>query len=314
MTTTVPTPSVSFVPVPAIPLAGSPPASSPLPYLAPGQAPDNDAAATRSPENDHAAYARLLHHPRIPKFLDERLRGSGLQRDDKDELISAVREKLWNRRHDPRRPTTLPRVLGLGRKILDAKLVDFCRHQDVVREKIRDAPRVAQDDLPPRNEPHDQPNYVEELRPPRSMRADDALETRQRMDFVNELAPKIGMTRDDVEVMYAMTWDCDQTTWEELAAERGERPGELRQRIRRLQEKVRKAWARRIAPQVLLTLLILAMLVLYAMTLLGPARNPPPPAPLPEPTVHAEAPVTPAPTTTAELPPEAPEGLKPHLK
>jgi hypothetical protein len=312
MTTTIPTPSTSFVPVTRTPLAGSPPASSPLPYVAPAQAPDNDVPAARAPEGDHTAYAQLLAHPRIRAFLEERLRARDLQRDDKDELISGVRETLWCRRNDRHPPTTLPRVLGLARKILDGKLVDFHRHQDVVREKTRDAPRVAQDDLPPRNKPWDQPNYVDELRPPRSMRADEALETKQQMAFVDEIAPQIGLTRDDVEVMFAMTWD-SKATWEELAAERGEKPGQVRQRIRRLQAKVRKAWARRIAPQVLLTLLIVAMLVLYALTVLGPARKPPPPAPLPEPTVHEVAPVAPT-ATTQVTPVDDGTGRKPPVR
>jgi len=128
---------------------------------------------------------------------------------------------------------------------------------------------------------------------------------------VDAIAPQIGLTRDDVEVMFAMTWD-SKATWEELGRERGETGAALRHRIERLQEKVSKAWKRRIAPKVLLTLLIVAMLVLYALTVLGPARRPPP-APLPEPTLHETAPVAPtAPTETA--PPQEETGRKPHVR
>jgi hypothetical protein len=155
----------------------------------------------------------------------------------------------------------------------------------VVAVTIQDAPRVQQEDLPPRNKTDDQPTYVEELRPLRSMREDDAFEAQQKVAHVNEMAPKIGLTSDDVEVMFAVTWD-ERASWEELATERGETSGALRHRIQRLQEKIRKGWSRRIAPRLLFTLLLLAMLALSALGALGLARKPPLPVPLPGPVVH----------------------------
>jgi hypothetical protein len=311
MTTTIPTPSLSFVPVALSSLAGAPPASAPLPYVSPPPSAANDAPPAQADDAEHAEYAALLAHPRIRSFLMERMRAKQLQASDKEDIFSAVRETLWKRRHDRHPPRTLPRVLGLAKKIVDGKIVDFFRHAAVVRERFRDAPRVNHDeDAPPGDSPSDQPNYVEELRSPCSVRPDDELETKRRKAFVNEMAPQLGLTRDDVDVMFTMTWDSD-ATWTELAAERGETPAKLRQRIGRLQAKMRKAWARRIAPKVLLTLLIVAMLVLYALTIFGPARNPPPPAPLPEPTVHEVGPV--APTTTAQsLPTGDAPGRKPR--
>jgi hypothetical protein len=53
------------------------------------------------------------------------------------------------------------------------------------------------------------------------------------------------------------------------------------------------------------------MLLLYALATIGPARNPPPPAPLPAPTVHQVAPVAPTATTEA-VPVDDGAGRKPH--
>jgi hypothetical protein len=329
MTTTIPTPSVPFVPVALPPLADGasaslspspsaspslspspppPPSPASLPtasptltapsYAPPRKPPANDAAPPALPE--HALYAKILTDPRIRAFLRSKLRARQLAPADKEDLLSSVTEALWRRRTDRSPALTLPRMLGLAVKILQDKLVDFYRHRDVVASTIRDAPRVHQEDLPPRDKPDDQPNYVDELRPAHSMREDEAFETQQRMAYVNEMAPKIGLTRDDVEVMFAMASD-PQATWEELAAERGETRGALRHRIQRLQAKMRKEWSRRVAPELLLTLLILAMMAFFALAAAGLARRspPPPPVPLPEPTVHEIAPVAPTATIPA---------------
>jgi hypothetical protein len=314
----IPTPSVPFVPVApsSVPVDTAPvetPAvecgTAPLSSLPPPKAPANDAERARSA---HAEYGKILTDPRLRAFLGRKLGATQLAIADQEDLLASVLETLWRRRADRHAAQTLPRMLGLSLKILHGKLVDFYRHQDVVALIIRDAPRVHQEDSPSRHEPADQPTYVEQLRPPRSLQSDEAVEMRERMAYVNGTGAKVGLTDDDVEVMFAMTWD-ERATWDELADERGETAGALRQRIRRLQEKMQAGWSRRLAPKLLLTLLLLAMLVLFALAALGPARRPPPPpTPLPAPTAHEVTPV--APTAHApETPPARPQlGAKPR--
>ena len=316
MTTTIPTPPISFIPFaltpspePAAPPA---PVPAPRPLAPPAKAPSNDDAERVAPMGD-AAYRLLLSDPRVRAYLWARLGPIRIARTDKEELIDAVFEVLWKRRtsRDPAR--TLPRMLGFARTILEGKLVDYWRHQDAVHEDIVDAPQTSVEDRPPSgSKSWEQPTYVDEVRPPRSFTPEDSLHAKQQMQYVNEVAGKIGLTDDDVEVMFAIAWD-ETATYEELAAERGMKPGALRTRIHRLQKAVREGWNKRVKRTLILTLLLLAMLLLYVLAAIGPARKPPPPAPLPEPTVHEAAPVAPT-TTTLSVPTDDEPGRKPHVR
>ncbi len=67
-------------------------------------------------------------------------------------------------------PDTLPRLLGLAKEVLQGKVVDFFRHKAVVQARIKDAPLPRGEKLEPGQcSGRDQLNYVEELRPPRSI-------------------------------------------------------------------------------------------------------------------------------------------------
>jgi hypothetical protein len=271
--TTVPTPPISFAPF-AVPTQA---------FLPEGTA-ANDVLEDRE-------YERLLGHPRVRSFLEQKLRSRRMPRAQKEDLVGAVFEKLWERRTDRSPANTLPRMLGLARAILKAKLVDRQRHQKIVDETTGEPP-----------EEHD------DVRSPHSKRPDKALHVKQQMLFVNEMAPKLGITEDDLEVMYAMTYDREgdqRATWETLAAERNTTPGALRKRIERLQQAMRAAWNRRLRGPLLLTLILLAMLLLYVLAAIGPARHAPPPEPAPQPTVHQLAPEAP-PAMLEEVTPDVP--------
>jgi DNA-directed RNA polymerase specialized sigma24 family protein len=275
----------------------------------PAKAPSNDDAERVTPL-DEMAYRALVSDPRVRAYLWARLGPVRIPRQEKEELIGAVFEVLWQRRtsRDPAR--TLARLMGLARTVLEGKLVDHWRHQAAVAEDIVDAPRTTIEDRHASGKSWEQPNYVDELRPPRSFTPEDSLHAKQQMQYVNEVAAKIGLTDDDVEVMFAITWD-EEASYEELAAERGVKPGALRTRIHRLQKAVREGWERRVKRTLVLTLL-LAMLLLYVLAAFGLGRRPPPPAPLPEPTVHEVAPV--APTATEPAKPDVPTGRKPRVR
>jgi len=305
MTTTILTPSISFSP---IPLTGLADGGTALPSPKPAA---NDARPLAPESADE--YGRLLSDPRVRAFLWGRLKPINIPDPDKKNLVGTVLATLWRRRTDRYPVRTLERMQGLGRTILEGRLVDYWRRQKTAAGRTVDAPRTtpAKDAVPLPDKPWNQPNYVEELRPPRSITPEDSLHTKQQMQYVNDVAAKIGLTNDDVEVMFAIAWD-ETATYDELAAERGVKPGALRTRIHRLQKAVREGWNKRVKRTLILTLLLLAMLLLYVLAAIGPARNPPPPVPLPEPTVHEVAPV--APTTTAELPPEVPTSGKPRVR
>ncbi|HEY3816823.1 MAG TPA: hypothetical protein VGL81_06625 [Polyangiaceae bacterium] len=250
-------------------------------------------------------------------FLWARLGPMQLPREFKEDFVGDVMVALWQRRTDADPASTIHRMVGLARTILEGKLVDYWRHQEILDERTVDAPRTYAEDAPDADEAEGQPTYVEELRPLRSLMPDDALDAKQQMEHLNEVATEIGFTDDDVEDLYAVTWDSN-ATYEELAEERGMTPGALRTRLHRLSKAASESWDRKVKRRLILPLLLLAMLLLYVLAAIGPARKPPPPpAPLPEPTVHQVAPVTPAPTVTT-TPRSAPmddgAGRKPHMR
>jgi hypothetical protein len=303
MPTTIPTPSLSFSPVPLAPSANDGASATPLPAPSPTA---NDVRPVARP--DFAAYGRLLADPRVRSYLWARLDDVNIARADKRELVDGVVATLWKRRTAKYSVDNLGRMLGLARTILDGRLVDYWRHQAVLDAKVVNPP---QPDGGHSRKPQNQPTFVEELQPPTSMTPERSLLAKERLEYVNSVAAQIGLTDDDVEVMYAVTWD-PTASYEELAAERRTTASALRSRIHRLQEKVRKGWSRHTKRSLVLMLLLLAMLLLFALSALGPARNPPPPAPLPEPTVHEIAPVAPAATSPADRPHEVKPGAAPN--
>ena len=313
MTTTIPTPPISFIPFALAPStqpeALPAPLLAPRPLVPPAKAPSNDDAERVTPPGE-TAYRLLVSDPRVRAYLWARLGPVLIPRQEKEELVGTVVEVLWQRRTSRDPASTLARMMGLARTVLDGKLVDYWRHQATVAEDIVDAPRNGTEDRPASGKSWEQPSYVEELRPPRSITPEDSLHAKQQMQYVNEVAAKIGLTNDDVEVMFAIAWD-EEATYEELAAERGMKPGALRTRIHRLQKAVREGWNRRVKRTLVLTLLLLAMLLLYVLAAFGPARKPPPPVPMPEPTVNEVAPIAP---TTEQVKPDVPTGRKPQVR
>ena len=337
MTTTIPTPPISFRPLPLTPADG--PARSPAParrpLVPPAKAPSNDDAERIAPLDD-AAYGRLLAHPRVRAYLWARLGPMRLSRQDKEDFVGEVTATLWQRRTDPDPPHNVRRMLALAKRILKGKLVDHWRHLAVVEgdvaetrrrrgERVEDEPTHGAPEQGPdeaadekrEDEPDEEPDVDPDEEPvpgepiePRcfaappparvSMTPEDSLDVKQQLQHANDVAARIGLTDDDVEDMYAMTWD-DTASYEELAAERGMTPGALKTRLHRLREAVNASWERKVKRTLILTLLLLAMLLLYVLATLGPARNPPPPpAPLPEPRLH-EAPAShPAPVAPPE--------------
>jgi DNA-directed RNA polymerase specialized sigma24 family protein len=265
---------------------------------------------------EHREYAALLSHPRLRSFLKKKLVGKNLKAVDKQDLVAQAIDALWRRRDDRDPPRTLERLLGLAATILHGKLVDHYRHNDVVAELMVDAPRPARirkGDPRPVN-PRAQPNYVEEILPLRSMTPLDALEAKEKLEFFEKEGAKLGVTEDDVEVMVA--YECGEAGLEELAAERGKTGGALRTRLHRLHGKLSDAWKHHVnRGTIILTVLVLAMLLLYALALIGPARNSPPPPPAPPiPTVLQPAPIAPSPPARTTAPAPRPPGVNPDGK
>lgn len=257
------------------------------------------------------AYARALSDVRLRDYLRARLAALDMPRADQQDVLAAVLDGLWRRRADADPACTMPRIFGLAKTILDARLVDHARRQGVRDARIVDAPRAAGAAASePGDGPRDVPNFVDQLPPASPMTPERALRAKEQLAFTQELAPKVGLTEDDVEVMWNMTYDPD-ASWEELAAERGVGADALRMRISRLREKLNRAWTRRLAPRTLLTLMLLLLVVWYALAALGPARSTPLPEPLPPPPpARVERRVAPPPATTEAPPPVLPRGLK----
>jgi RNA polymerase sigma factor (sigma-70 family) len=231
-----------------------------------------------------APYAQLLSHPRVRTYLEEQLAKLELQPADARDLLGQTLEVLWKRRDSPNRPDSLERVLGLGGTVLKGKVVDYFRHKAVTDRRIVDAPEVPRDPGDPARGKEtsgaDQPNTVDEIAPPRSINPRHQLEAKRKLAFVRDVADKVGLTDDDLEVMQAI--DAGEVTLEQAAAERGLKSSTLRVRLHRIRNKLRSAWAKHLAIRsvTLLILLMVTFFVLYALAL-GAARRwlPPPPRP-----------------------------------
>jgi DNA-directed RNA polymerase specialized sigma24 family protein len=222
--------------------------------------------------------------------------------DDKQDLVSSVTETLWLRRTDADAPDSLRRLLGLARTILTGKLIDHWRHEDVVEEHVVPASHALPRD-PDGDDGDDDPNDVDELGLPRCVTPESALATKEQLLFADEEAPAIGMTDDDVETMWALTYD-REATYRELADERGTTEGALRTREHRLRKTLNVGWVRR---SVILTLLLFTLLLL-ALAAIGVGRRPPPPDPLPPPPTVREVAPPPAPAPEPERVEETPPG------
>ncbi len=69
-------------------------------------------------------------------------------------------------------------------------------------------------------DPADQPNYVDRILPLRALTPErGSTHAREKLAYVGEVASKIGLTDDDIEVMWALTYDKGPGRMEELAAE-----------------------------------------------------------------------------------------------
>jgi RNA polymerase sigma factor (sigma-70 family) len=200
-------------------------------------------AVARPAESPYAAYADLLTRPEVRTALWKRV--WRLQPADAADLVSESFEALWRRRDDPNLPDSLPRMIGLALRVIDGKVVDRNRRRAVDRKRLVDAARLVprdEDDAPlAQVAGEDQPNYVDEIAPLRSITAYDHLAARQKLAFVQSCAHRVGLTDDDVEVMQAL--DADELTVEQAAAERGIPAGALRVRLHRLRQRLGQAWA-----------------------------------------------------------------------
>ncbi len=170
-------------------------------------------AVARTADSPYASYADWLTRPEVRSALWQKV--WRLQKADAADLISETFEALWRRRDDPNLPGSLERMIGLARHVIDAKIVDRNRRRAVGWKRIVDAARLVprDEDDPPLSEVagEDQPNYIDEIAPMRTITAYDHLAARQKLAFVDSSAWQMGLTDDDVEVMQAL--DVDGSPW-----------------------------------------------------------------------------------------------------
>jgi DNA-directed RNA polymerase specialized sigma24 family protein len=213
-------------------------------------------------------------------------------------------DALWRRSEDADPPDNLPRLIALAKKVLEGKLIDFFRHREVERDNLVDPPMPARADGR-KGAPagRDQPNFVDEVRPQRSIDPQQSLEASEKLAFVQEMFDDGTLTPDDVEVFEAER--AGEKTFSELATERGVEPPALRKRLQRIRDKMKKEWNLRSTRVLLITILMLLLLVTLAVAMAG--RSDPPPAP-----PHKDKTVerTPRPEGTLVLPENGVTGSK----
>ncbi len=194
-------------------------------------------------DSPYAPYAVLLTRPEVRSALWKKV--WNLQKADAADVVSESFEALWRRRDDPNLPDSLERMIALARHVIDAKVIDRRRRRAVVWKRLVDAARLVprDEDDPPLAEVagEDQPNYVDESAPPRSITPYDHLAARLQLEFVDDRADQVGLTDDDLEVMQAL--DVGEVTLEEAAAARGLPATALRVRLHRIRQKLGEAWA-----------------------------------------------------------------------
>jgi len=269
-------------------------------------APTHALPADAADEPQYAAYRQLMEHTRVREFLEMRVKARELPRSDGEDLVGQAFEALWRRRTDEDPADNLPRMVALARTVLEGKLVDYFRHKAVVQARIKDAPMPRGEQLEPGQcSGRDQLNYVEELRPRRTITPEMTLQAKQQMAFVNAVAVKVGLTDADVETMQAI--DSDEMTIEQAAELRGMTEGALRVRLHRIRKRINKAWDKfnLIRSPTLLMLLILLALVIYAVAMAGARRNDPPPQQPPQRTLVPRQPRGEAPTDLVAPPDES---------
>lgn len=199
-----------------------------------------------------------------------------LQLADVKELIQQTLEALWRRRDDGDPPNNLARVIALAKRILEGKLVDFYRHLGYERRHVTAAP------MPPREDGKegapdgpDQPNHVDEVKPPRSITPAERLETKEQLAFVQEKIEDGTITHDDIEVMQSQR--AGEKTLQELAAERGLKSSALRKRLQRIRESLNKEWNLRSTKFLVVMMLLWLLLVTLAVVAAGRLFHPPQP-------------------------------------
>lgn len=250
------------------------------------------------PIDPHSEYGKLLSHPRVREFLQKAmLRIEEIQAADRKEIESQVLDALWRRRLDADPPNNLPRIIALARKVLHGKVVDFYRDRDEERDHLVDPPMPEREDgREGAPDGKDQPNYVEEVMPPRAFSPADTHDAGEQLAFVQEKLADGTLTHDDIEVMQAE--HAGEKTLDELAKERGVKPATLRQRLHRIREKMNEQWNVRSTRVIVLTIVMLLLLVTLAVAVAG-RTDPPPPQPHQERTLQwaprGAAPVEPPP-------------------
>jgi hypothetical protein len=255
--------------------------------------------ATPEPAIDpNTAFGRLLSHPRVREYLRLTLADYDLDDADRKDLSAQVMDALWRRRLDADPPGNLPRLMALTQKVLEGKLIDFFRHREVERDNLADAPMPARDDgREGAPDGKDQPNFVDELCPPRSIHPEDQRQAAEQLAFVQESLEAGTLTHDDIEVMLAEK--AGEKTLAALAAERDMEPAALRKRLERIRKKLKKEWTLRSTRMLVLTLVVALLLVTLAVAVAG--RKDPPPAP-----PHKDRTLEPTPQRR-QAPDEAPE-------
>ncbi len=237
-----------------------------------------------------SSYGKLLSHPTVQQVLEAKAASYTLPAVDAQEIVASVFDALWRRRNDEDPPDTLSRLIALASTIFEGKLNDYFRRKAVNQARIVDASLLKKADVDVRGiRPHDQPNYVDEIAPQRSVTPEDALEAKEQLAFVQTQVDKGVVTPDDIEVMQAH--QAGERTFEQLAAERGVRTETLRQRIHRLRKRLLKAWAEYSLVTRTSTIVFLLLLLLVVVTVVVAALRrkepPPPPQPPPAPTQTA---------------------------
>jgi RNA polymerase sigma factor (sigma-70 family) len=254
-------------------------------------------------------FGKLLSHPRVREFLRLSLAEYELQEADRKDIAAQAEDALWRRRLDADPPSNLPRLIALARKVLEGKLVDFFRHRQVERENLADSPMAARDDgREGAPDGKDQPNFVDEVRPQRSIDPEDQQQAAEQLAFVQEKLVDGTLTHDDLEVMQAD--HAGEKTLGALAEERGIEPAALRKRLQRIREKLKKEWNVRSTRVLVLTILMLLLLATLAVAMAG-RSDPPTPPQRKDRTVERGAPRGVAPEQEAQ-PPNPGVGLKPY--
>ena len=261
-------------------------------------------------------YGKLLSRRGVHRYLKKRVGKYGLPSADAKDVVAQVYEVLWKRREDPGRPHDMARLIALAGTVFEGKLTDYFRRKDVDRRRRVDGPSLmgAADREEHGAHPREQPNYVDEIAPSRSMTPSDSLEAKEQLAFVKDQMNRGVLTHDDVEVMEAQ--HSGERTYEELAAERGVNTDALRQRIHRVRARMIKAWLEYSLFTKAWTIAFLILLFLVVVTIVVAAirrrQPPPPPEPPPAPTVTQLPPApTAAPKPTEPIPQDfAPRDLK----